>query len=63
MATSLNLTKKNPENTPVGEIKATERHVAGYACKGSKPTGALVNYFMTFMTDNQVENSRANAKS
>ncbi|KAK3093512.1 hypothetical protein FSP39_016633 [Pinctada imbricata] len=42
---SLILSKSDPDNPSVNEILATEKYITGYACKGSQPTGALVDLF------------------
>lgn len=31
--------------TPVDDIMATEKYIAGYACKGNQPTGAIADLF------------------
>ena len=41
---SLIVSKTNPESTSVDDI-ATEKYVSGYACKGNKPTGVMVDLF------------------
>ena len=42
---SLIVSKSHPESPSVEDIIATEKYVSGYACKGNKPTGAMVDLF------------------
>ena len=41
---SIIVSKSNPESPSVDDI-ATEKYVSGYACKGNKPTGVMVDRF------------------
>ena len=40
---SLIVSKCNPGSPSVEDIIATEKYVSGYACKGNKPTGVMVD--------------------
>ena len=58
---SLIISKSDPENPSVEEIISAEKYVSGYACKGNRPTGAVLDLFNDLV--NCTDESGATANS
>ena len=58
---SLLLYQKVIPRTPVEEIISVEKYVSGYACKGNRPTGAVLDLFNDLV--NCTDESGATANS
>ena len=61
MEMSLIISKSDPENPSVEETLSVEKYVSGYACKGNRPTGAVLDLFNNLV--NCTDESGATANS
>jgi hypothetical protein len=59
---SLIISKGDPENPSIEEILSVEKYMSGYACKGNRPTGAVVDLFND-LVNSADESTDATAKS
>ena len=58
---SLIISKSDPENPSVEEILSVEKYVSGYACKGNRPTGAVVDLFNDLVNCTDESGAAANS--
>ena len=49
---SIIVSKSDPKNPSVDELMACEKYITGYACKGNKGTGALVDLYGDLVNSN-----------
>ena len=54
---SIIVSKSDPKNPSVHEIMACEKYITGYACKGNKGTGTLVDLYADLVNANESSDS------